>query len=335
MDNNIIKTDLLIVGAGPAGAALACFLASHGRTGIIISAAPGCAETPRAHITNMAALECLRDIDLDKQCIDAAAAGHNMRHTRWCHSMAGEEYARLYSWGNDPKRKASNPNVGFQARELDVLILLQGDYDAASPCDHVDLPQTELEPILTRRAVRKGWTLRFNTSFISFNRSTKDSDTIISQVRDDVTGATYKIQSRFLFGCDGARSQVLRELQIPLIKKPGQGLALNVLLKADLSHLVENRTGNLHWVFQPEKEHPAWGWACIVRMVRPWDEWMFIFLPSPGADVKGDDMIVSEDQYLARAKEIIGDDSVKIEILDVSKWVINETVAEYYSDGNM
>lgn len=31
MENDIVKTDLLIVGAGPAGAALACFLASHGK----------------------------------------------------------------------------------------------------------------------------------------------------------------------------------------------------------------------------------------------------------------------------------------------------------------
>lgn len=30
-DEEIIKTDLLIVGAGPAGASLACFLAAHGR----------------------------------------------------------------------------------------------------------------------------------------------------------------------------------------------------------------------------------------------------------------------------------------------------------------
>lgn len=209
----------------------------------------------------------------------------------------------------------------------------QGDYDAASPCDHVDLPQTELEPILTRRAVQDGWTLRFNTSFLTFTRPSPD--VIISQIRDDLSNKTYKIQSRFLFGCDGARSQVIRELGIPLIKKPGQGLALNVLLKADLSHLVANRTGNLHWVFQPEREHPPWGWACIVRMVRPWDEWMFIFLPRPGADVTADDMIASNQEYLARAKEIIGDDTVHVEILDVSKWWINETVAEYYSDGNI
>ncbi|KAK3342131.1 hypothetical protein B0T25DRAFT_574440 [Lasiosphaeria hispida] len=143
----------------------------------------------------------------------------------------------------------------------------QGDYDAASPCDHVDLPQTELEPILTRRVVQRGWTLGFSTSFVSLTRPAPD--VIISKIRDDVAGAT----------------QVIRELAVPLVKKPGQGLlALNVLL--NLSHLVANRTGNLHWVFQPEREHPAWGWACIVRMVRPWDEWMFIFLLSPGADVK-------------------------------------------------
>jgi 2-polyprenyl-6-methoxyphenol hydroxylase-like FAD-dependent oxidoreductase len=209
----------------------------------------------------------------------------------------------------------------------------KGDYDAASPCDHVDLPQTELEPILTRRAVHKGWTLRFNTSFLAFTRPSPE--VIISEVRDDLTKKTYKIQSRFLFGCDGARSQVIRQLGIPLVKKPGQGLALNVLVRADMSHLVKNRTGNLHWVFQPEREHPAWGWACLARMVRPWDEWMFIFLPPPGADVKADDMVASNEQYHARVKEIIGDDSVDVEILDVSKWWINETVAEYYSDGNM
>jgi hypothetical protein len=75
----------------------------------MISTAPGTAETPRAHITNMAALECLRDIQLDQQCIDAAPKGQDMTHTRWCHSMAGEEYARLYSWGHDPKRKVSEP----------------------------------------------------------------------------------------------------------------------------------------------------------------------------------------------------------------------------------
>jgi 2-polyprenyl-6-methoxyphenol hydroxylase-like FAD-dependent oxidoreductase len=209
----------------------------------------------------------------------------------------------------------------------------QGDYDAASPCKHVDLPQTELEPILTRRAVHKGWTARFSTVLLTFTRPSPD--VIISEVRDEVMRKTFKIRSKFLFGCDGARSQVVRELKIPLLKKPGQGLALNVLVKADLSRLVKHRTGNLHWVFSPETEHPPWGWAAVVRMVRPWYEWMFIFLPAPGADVTVDAMTATHDEYMVRIKEMIGDDSIDVEILDASKWWINETVAEYYSDGNV
>lgn len=121
-EEHVIETPFLIVGAGPAGASLACFLASHGLTGIMLSAAPGTSDTPRAHITNMAAMECLRDIGLEEECLNSATKGECMEHTRWCHSMTGEEWARIYSWGHDPHR--------------------HGDYSMASPCTHVDLPQT-------------------------------------------------------------------------------------------------------------------------------------------------------------------------------------------------
>ena len=235
--------------------------------------------------------------------------------------MAGEEFARVYSWGHDPKAK--------------------GDYETASPCNHIDLPQTLLEPILTRRATHAGWSLRFNTSFLKIESRSSWSpgeEVIVSLVRDDLTGQTYRIQSRFLFGCDGARSQVVREIGLPLIKKPGQGLAINVLLKADLSHLVKNRSGNLHWVINPEnlnETRPPWAWACLARMIRPWNEWMFIFLPAPGADIKGDEITqVTKEEYLREVHNVIGDPEVKdVEIKHVGRWYINETVAERYSDG--
>lgn len=308
--DHVIETDLLIVGTGPAGSALACFLTSHGLTGIMLSNAPTTSDTPRAHITNPAALECMRDIGLEEACVSAATKGDCMLHTRWCHDMTGEEYARIYSWGNDPKRK--------------------GDYESASPCRHVDLPQTEFEPILVRHATLKGWTTRFNTSFLSFEREGKDG-VITSTVKDDLSNHTYQIRSKYLFGCDGARSQVLRELKIPLIKKPGQGLALNVLVKVDLSQYVDARKGNLHWVFQPEREYPDFAWSGLIRMVKPWTEWMFILFPKPGVEFKEP----TQEQYLQRCKEIVGNDDIPVEILNVSKWYINEIIAEYYSDGNI
>lgn len=276
----------------------------------MISAASGTANTPRAHITNMAALECLRDIGLDQEIDKVASSGeHHMVHTRWCHSMAGEEYARIHSWGNDPKRK--------------------GDYEAASPCSPVDLPQTLLEPILVRHAILNGFTTRFDTSLLSF---TENMDrTITANLRYNLSRHEYQVRTKYLFGADGARSEVVRQLKLPLAVKPGQGLAINVLVRADLSHLVEHRKGNLHWVMQPDREHPGFGWMAIIRMVKPWNEWMFILFPTgnfdPGANP-------SNAEYLQRVKEFIGDDT-PAEIIDISKWNINEVVAEDYSRGNM
>jgi flavin-dependent dehydrogenase len=78
MSNDILEVDHLIVGAGPAGASLACFLGKHGKClnntadipdhltgsvfwtiglkGLIISSAPSSANTPRAHIINQPAM---------------------------------------------------------------------------------------------------------------------------------------------------------------------------------------------------------------------------------------------------------------------------------------
>jgi 2-polyprenyl-6-methoxyphenol hydroxylase-like FAD-dependent oxidoreductase len=158
-----------------------------------------------------------------------------------------------------------------------------------------------------------------------------ESGLITATVRDNISNSEYKIRTKYLFGADGARSQVVRQLNLPLSVKPGQGLAINVLVKADLSHLVEHRRGNLHWVMQPDKEHPEFGWMGIIRMVKPWHEWMFILFPNRDCNP---DIQPSKEAYLRRVRDFIGDDT-SAEILDVSKWFINEIVAEKYSQGNM
>ncbi|KAF4583032.1 putative 2,4-dichlorophenol 6-monooxygenase [Ophiocordyceps camponoti-floridani] len=299
-----LTTDFLIVGCGPAGASLACFLGSHGLTGIVIGAASGTADTPRAHITNMAALECLRDIGLEREVERVASRSGCMEHTRWCYSMAGVEFARVYAWGHDPRR--------------------MGDYALASPCTPADVPQTLLEPILIRYATQHGFHVRFDTKLTAIDIQ---DETIQATVLDTLSHSRYRIQARYLLAADGARSLVVRELDLPLRKRPGQGTAYNVLVRADMEHLVRARSGNLHWVVRPDVEGGVFAAVGIVRMVRTWDEWIFILFPGrEGVDP-------SEEQCWRRVRLLIGDET-PFEVVGVSKWQINHVVAESFCLGD-
>lgn len=178
--------------------------------------------------------------------------------------------------------------------------------------------------------MHNGFKARFDTILQSFECN-HDDGTITATMFDKLSCRQYKVRTKYLFGADGARSRVVKQLGLPLVAKPGQGVAINVLVKADLSHLIKHRQGNLHWVMQPDKEHPAFGWMGIVRMVKPWNEWMFILFPSSDCDPQ---IQPSREEYQARIEEFIGD-GTPAEILDVSKWNVNEIVAQQYSSGNV
>lgn len=208
--------------------------------------------------------------------------------------------------------------------------MVQGDYELASPSDPLDLPQTLLEPILVRYATTNGFHCRFDTEMVSFSQAA-DRKSVSSTLRDRLTGQTYRVRSKYLFGADGARSRIVESLGLPMIKRPGQGFAINILMEADLSHLMADRMGNLHWLLTPDKEHPDYGWIGCIRMVKPWHEWLCIIFPAPGADRK----VRTADEYMARVREFVGDDSVDIEIKGISTWMINEVAAERYSEGHV
>jgi hypothetical protein len=58
---------------------------------------------------------------------------------------------------------------------------------------------------------------------------------------------------------------------------------------------------------------------------------MFILFPKPDTEWKEP----TREQYEQRCREIVGRDDLPLEILDISKWNINEIVAERYSEGNI
>jgi 2-polyprenyl-6-methoxyphenol hydroxylase-like FAD-dependent oxidoreductase len=187
-----------------------------------------------------------------------------------------------------------------------------------------------MEPILLRYATQHGFPTRFRCQLLSFDASS--NDVVVAEVQDRVFGTTQKIRCKYLFGADGARSRIVQQLKLPLSSKPSQGIALNVLIRADLSHLMKDRIGNLHYVVQPDEEMPEFAAFSIVRLVKPWYEWLVIMMYKPTCP---EGYMPSAEQVHRHVQHVIGDESISAEVVRIDKWIINETVAETYSKGRV
>lgn len=299
-------TKVLIVGAGPAGASAAAFLGKHGIQTVMISRHSGTADTPRAHITNQRTMEALRDVGLEDLCMAQASPSEFIEHSFWLRSMAGEELARTYAWGNDPKR--------------------MGDYVAASPCRMCDLPQTELEPILIAEARRLGCDVRFRMELISFQQ---DADGVTAQIMNRRSGETEQVRAQYMIGADGARSRVVEQLGIALTGQHGLGCAINVDCELDLTEYVKHRRGSLFATIQPGSS--LWAPVAMFRMVRPWTRWLVALIAPPAAGVPEP----SQQEIEQRVLELVGIPDMPIKTLSISKWWINDVVAERYAVGRV
>jgi 2,4-dichlorophenol 6-monooxygenase len=301
-----ITTDVLIVGAGPAGASSALFLAAHAISNVVISRHRSTAETPRAHITNQRTMEALRDAGLEQQCMALASPARDIQHTFWLRSMIGEEVTRTRAWGGDPARR--------------------GDYEAASPCTICDLPQTQLEPILVAEAARLGSQFRFSMELQSFEQ---DTHGVTASIQDRLTGERLTVRAKYMIGADGARSRIVEQLGIALIGQHGLGNVFNVLCDVDLGEYVTHRRASLYGVIQPDSSF--WAPVGVFRMVRRWDRWLVGLIVPEAAGVPEP----SAKDIEERVRGLLGHPTLPLKILSNSMWTVNDIVAAHYSSGRV
>ncbi|MBL5974364.1 MAG: phenol 2-monooxygenase [Candidatus Leucobacter sulfamidivorax] len=304
---SVVETEVLIVGSGPSGSAMALALATYGIPNIMVTKYRWTANTPRAHITNQRAMEFFRDMGVEEEVKLLATPHELIGDTVFCSSIAGEEFGRLLTWGTSPARHA--------------------DYEAASPTLNCDIPQNLLEPILVRNATMRGTQTRFSTEYLSHEQ---DADGVLTTVRDRLTGAQYIIRSKYLIGADGARSQVAADIGLPYEGRMDIAGSMNITFRADLEALVGHRPSVLYWVVQPGANVGGIG-AGLVRMVRTWDEWLIVWgydidEPAPDIDYESAKEVVFQ---------LLGTRDFDVEITGTSLWGNNEMFATHLQSGRV
>jgi 2,4-dichlorophenol 6-monooxygenase len=301
------ETDVLIVGSGPAGSAMATLLSTYGVRNVVVTKFNWLARTPRAHITNQRAMEIFRDMGIEQEIIDKGTPQELMGNNIFCTSIAGEELGRLHSWGTHPNRMA--------------------DYALASPTKMCDIPQNLVEPILVSTAGMRGSRIRFDTEYIS---SEQDKDGVTATVMDHLTKDTYQIRTKYLVGADGGKSKVAQDIELPFEGQMGKAGSVNIVCKMDLSKYVAHRPSVLYWVLQPGSDVGGIGMG-LVRMVRPWNEWLILW----GYDIRQGPPTLDNSEAIRIVHNLIGDQSIPVEIISTSVWTVNQCYATQSSKGRI
>lgn len=300
-------TDVLIVGTGPMGATTALALAKQGVRAHAVNKYNWVSQSPRAHITNLRAVEVLRSLGVEDAAIRQATPWEWMGDTSFSAGLGGIEIARLRCWGTGRQR--------------------YGDYLKSSPSTMLDLPQSILEPILVDAAARQGALFSFNTEYLDHEQ---DEGGVTVRFRNRISGHVFNQRARFLVGADGAKSKVAEDIGLEVSGIPARDGTVYAEFKADLSRYVEHRPSILHWIVSPDAHRGEIGMG-LLRAIRPWDHWIagWVF------DKEQEKPDLSEEFALAQIRKFVGDPLLECDILGVSTWFVNQQSAPYYSKGRV
>lgn len=303
-----MQTQVLIVGAGPAGATLGAFLANYGIKSIIISQDPGPTNEPRSHFTTQASQEIFRDLGVEEACLKKCNTYYKMPLFRYVDTLTGREY--------------------FRGSINDPILPRQTQRDK-SPYLPVDILQEKLEPILIEHALASGLVeVRWNTRYISHEQL---SNGLVATRCHDLDGEDISIISSYLCGADGGRSQIIRDIGATLEGPDAAMTAYSVTFEADMTKQMENCPSFLQTALPMTVDPKPYCVQGVFRTVEPFTKFWMGAIPAPDYPQIED---LNTIDWMELLRTFIADDSLEIKIVHLSKWRVNERNASFYSKDN-
>jgi putative polyketide hydroxylase len=217
----MFTTDVLVVGAGPAGLATAVTALRHGARVLVVERRAGTSTVPRATGVSTRTMELFRFWGVG----EAVRAGSvDCDPTVAITRTLAEEPQEIVPLGYPSLR--------------DTL--------AASPALPALCPQDHIEPLLVAEVRRLGGVVRFGAALTELHTT---SDGVRAEL-----GRAGRVRARFVVGADGPRSTVRTALGIGWEHLGKVGEFEQVLFRPDLAARLDRRADALVFVQHPDAE---------------------------------------------------------------------------------
>ncbi|KAK3319470.1 FAD binding domain-containing protein [Cercophora scortea] len=298
---SITPLDVLIVGGGPVGLALALDLGRRGVRSTII--------------------EQRSDIDTEMR---AKASVLDERTMEYCRLLGVVDAVANSGYPDD-----LSGDTAFSTSLNDKYIgrlRMPAAKDRPVPPESSEMmrrcPQFLFDPILARAVVAQGMTdIRYGVECVGCEQ---DADGVTVSAKSIKDGSSQQIRARYVVACDGAASVLRKTLGIAF---DGQnlGYSTSVIVKVDLERYNSFGDGKAErYVFiAPEG---AWG---NFTTIDGKDLWRFTVV---GVTEKIDLATLDIDTPLRKA---LGREDAEYEVISMSQWRRSQFVAEKYSEGRV
>ncbi|MBT9502646.1 MAG: FAD-dependent oxidoreductase [Burkholderiaceae bacterium] len=200
MQTKTLKTDVLIVGAGPVGLTLAMTLAARGLQ-VLVAEQRQRGEPPEVKCNHISArsMEILRRLGVAAKLRNAGLPEDYPNDISYRTTTTGTEITRIkIPCRRDRYTDTSGPD---------------GWWPTPEPPHRIN--QLFIEPIMFKHAdAQPGLTILNSTRIEGFEQS---ASTVFAQATDLARGESFAIEARYLVGCDGGRSAVRKAIGASLV----------------------------------------------------------------------------------------------------------------------